>query len=429
MDRAQRNLFSKEWSAVPEPEEPAPEPRGRHALGVGELAAIIDDLLLDERLIECFVQGEVTNYHRHSSGHRYFSLSEERDGETAVIPCVIWRRDADRLGGELEDGQSVVAFGSIGHYAAGGRYQFYVRGAEQAGVGEKYLQVERWRCELGIEGCFQEFRKRGLPRYPARVGVVTSSTGAVLHDIVNVLRRRFPVELVLSPTAVQGDGAELEIAAAIRRVDGLVDVIIVARGGGSFEDLYAFNHPAVVRAVSACETPVVSAVGHEVDVTLCDLAADLRAPTPSAAAELVAPDRTVLLEDLRQARRRLVDVLYGRWERADDEVRDLRDRLRPARLAFRIDRRREELAELDSRLGRGRDRALERRRAELTGLAAVHRARSPFEPLARGYALIERDGHPVRAAAALAPGDRVTARFGRGRARMRVEEVCDDEDV
>ena len=137
----------------------------------------------------------------------------------------------------------------------------------------------------------------------------------------------------------------------------------------------------------------------------------------------------MLLDDLRQARRRLVDVLYGRWERADDEVSDLRDRLRPARLAFRIDRRREELAELDSRLGRGRGRALERRRAELAGLAAVHRARSPFEPLSRGYALIERDGHPVRAAAALAPGDRVTARFGRGRARMRVEEVCDDEDV
>ena len=137
-----------------------------------------------------------------------------------MVPCVIWRRDADRLGHELEDGQSVIAFGSIGHYAAGGRYQFYVRGAELAGIGEKYLQVERWRRELGAEGCFQEFRKRGLPRYPARVGVVTSSTGAVLHDIVNVLRRRFPVELVLSPTAVQGDGAELEIAAAIRRVDG-----------------------------------------------------------------------------------------------------------------------------------------------------------------------------------------------------------------
>ncbi len=429
MDRAQRNLFSKEWNPDPAPEEPVPALPRRHVLGVGELATIIDDLLLDERLIECFVRGEVTNYHRHASGHRYFSLSEERDGETAVIPCVIWRRDADRLGHELEDGQSVIAFGSIGHYAAGGRYQFYVRGAEQAGIGEKHLQVERWRGELGSEGCFQELRKRGLPRYPVRVGVVTSSTGAVLHDIVNVLRRRFPVELVLSPTAVQGDGAELEIAAAIRQVDGMVDVIIVARGGGAFEDLYAFNHPAVVRAISACTTPVVSAVGHEVDVTLCDLAADLRAPTPSAAAELVAPDRAVLLEDLRQVRRRLADVLYERWERSDGEVRELRDRLRPARLAFRIDRRREELAELGSRFGRARDRALERRRAELSGLAAVIRARSPFTPLARGYALVDHDGRPVRAAVELAPGDQVTARFGRGRARMRVEEIFDDEDV
>jgi exodeoxyribonuclease VII large subunit len=244
-----------------------------------------------------------------------------------------------------------------------------------------------------------------------------------------VLSRRFPVELVLSPTAVQGDGAELEIAAAIQRIDGLVDVIIVARGGGAFEDLYAFNHPAVVRAIFACTNPVVSAVGHEVDVTLCDLAADLRAPTPSAAAELVAPDRAVLLEDLRHARRRLVDLLFERWERADDEVRELRDRLRPSRLAFRIDRRQEELAELGSRLGRGRDRALERRRSEVGALAAVIRARSPFAPLARGYALVERDGRPVRSASALAPGDTVTARFGRGRAKMRVEEACDDKDV
>jgi exodeoxyribonuclease VII large subunit len=429
MDRAQRNLFSREWNADPEPEDPEPITPCRRVLGVGELAAIIDDLLLDERLIECFVRGEVTNYHRHVSGHRYFSLSEERGGVSAVIPCVIWRRDADRLGRELEDGQSVIAFGSIGHYAAGGRYQFYVREAEPDGIGEKYLQVERWRCELGAEGCFQETLKQGLPRFPARVGVVTSPAGAVLHDIVNVLGRRYPVEIVLSPTSVQGDGAEREIAAAIRRIDGLVDVIIVARGGGAFEDLNAFNHPAVVRAVFACTTPVVSAVGHEVDVTLCDLAADLRAPTPSAAAELVAPDRAVLLEELRQMRRYLVDALDDRWRRADDEVGELRDRLRPARLASRIDRRREELAELDSRLVRARNRAVERRKSDLSGLAAVLRARSPFAPLARGYALVDRDGHPVRGASSLAPGDRVTARFGHGHARLRVEEVFDDEDV
>ena len=429
MDRAQRSLFSEEWGSDPEPDEPGPAAPRRHVLEVGELAAIIDDLLLDERLIECFVRGEVTNFRRHASGHCYFSLSEERDGESAVIPCVIWRRDAQRLRHGIEDGQTVIAFGSVAHYAAGGRYQFYVREAEQAGIGERYIQVERWRCDLGAEGCFQEFRKQDLPRYPARIGVVTSPTGAVLHDIVNVLTRRFPVELVISPTAVQGDGAELEIAAAIRRIDGRVDVIIVARGGGAFEDLYAFNHPDVVRAIATCATPIVSAVGHEVDVTLCDLAADLRAPTPSAAAELVAPDRAVLLEELRQARRHLADLLHDRWERANNEVLELRDRLRPGRLAFRIDRRREELAELDGRLARGRDRALERRRSELSGLAAVARARSPFAPLARGYALVERNGSLVRAAGVLEQGALVTARFGRGRARLRVEEVCDDEDV
>jgi exodeoxyribonuclease VII large subunit len=429
MDRAQQDLFSARWGSAPEPEPSAPHVQRRRILGVGEIAGIIDELLLDERLIECFVRGEISNFKRHASGHRYFSLSETKDGETAMIPCVMWRRDAARLPPECEDGQTVIAFGSVAHYAAGGRYQLYVREIELAGIGERFLQIERWRRELADEGCFTELGKRALPSYPTRVGIVTSATGAVLHDIINVLTRRFPLELVLSPTSVQGDGAEQEIAAAIRRIDGCVDVIIVARGGGSFEDLFPFNHPVVVRAVHVCTSPVVSAVGHEVDVTLCDLAADLRAPTPSAAAELIAPDRTLLLEDLRQTRRRLVDMLFVRWERADDELRDLRDRLRPARLSFRIDRRREELAELDGRLQRQRDRTLDRRRTDLATLASLLDARSPFEALKRGYALIERDGRAVRSVGALTAGDRVTARFGRGRATMVVEEVYDDEDV
>ncbi|KAF5058003.1 Exodeoxyribonuclease 7 large subunit [anaerobic digester metagenome] len=426
MVQGQQDLFSFDQEVTFEVDDPAGS--GRRVLHVGEVTAIIDELLLDERLIECFVRGEITNCRHHASGHCYFSLSGEWGGETAQVPCVCWRRDAVRLRDELQDGQTVIAFGSISHYAAGGRYQFYVRDAERAGVGEKFLQVERWRRELAAEGCFSEATKRPLPPYPIRVGVVTSPTGAVLHDILNVLGRRFPVEIILSPTSVQGDGAEHEIAAAIGRVDGRADVVIVARGGGSFEDLYCFNHPVVVRAVHACGIPVVSAVGHEVDVTLCDLAADLRAPTPSAAAELVVPDRGVLNEELRQARRRLTDLLFARWERADDELQALRDRLRPARLGFRIDRRREELSELSDRLARSSGRALERRQADLAGLAAVLRARSPFEPLARGYALVEFQERPVRAADELAPGDRVLARFGKGRASLRVEEVRDDEE-
>ena len=426
MVQGQQDLFSFEQESTLASREPAVS--GRRVLDVGEMAGIIDELLLDERLIECFVRGEITNCRHHASGHCYFSLSGERDGETAQVPCVCWRRDAARLRDELQDGRTVIAFGSISHYAAGGRYQFYVRDAERAGIGEKFLQVERWRRELAAEGCFVEATKRPLPRYPARVGVVTSPTGAVLHDILNVLGRRYPLEIVLSPTSVQGDGSEHEIAAAIGRVDGRADVIIVARGGGSFEDLFCFNHPIVVRAVHSCTTPVVSAIGHEVDVTLCDLAADLRAPTPSAAAELVAPDRSLLQEELRQARRRLADLLLARWERADDDLQALRDRLRPARLGFKIDRRREELSELSDRLARARGRAFERRRADLAGLTAVLRARSPFEPLVRGYALVEFQGRPVRSADDLAPGDRVQARFGKGKAALRVEEVRDDQE-
>ena len=272
-----------------------------------------------------------------------------------MVPCVIWRRDAERLGHELEDGQSVIAFGSIGHYAAGGRYQFYVRGAELAGIGERYLQVERWRCELGAEGCFQEFRKRGLPRYPVRVGVVTSSTGAVLHDIVNVLRRRFPVELVLSPTAVQGDGAEardrgrdpadrrsgrrdhrrarrgvvrgpLRLQPSGRRPGGLClrDAGRLGRRARGRRD------PLRPRGRPPCAHPV-------------GRGRDWSRPTGPCSSTTSG----------RHAGGSWT-CCTGDGSAPTTRSRDLRDRLRPARLAFRIDRRREELAELDSRLGRGR---------------------------------------------------------------------------
>ena len=183
----------------------------------------------------------------------------------------------------------VIITGSVRVYPPHGAYQIQVKEMTRGGAGEKYLLVERWKKELAAEGWFAIERKRPLPSFPTRVGVVTSETGAVIHDIRTVIARRYPVEIVISPTAVQGEDAHREIARAIERVAGRVDVVIVARGGGSFEDLFPFNHPDVVRAIAACPVPVVSAVGHEVDVTLADLAADMRAPTPSAAAELVGP--------------------------------------------------------------------------------------------------------------------------------------------
>ena len=259
---------------------------------VSELSAIISGLMDDPRLQDIRVRGEITNYKHHGRGHRYFSLSEKGGGSTAaVIKCVMWRSDADRLPFDPEEGMEVVVSGSVTLYAPHGAYQLQIKGMEKAGLGEKYLLVEKWKRELAAEGLFSFDRKRDLPAFPKTIGVVTSETGAVIHDIRNVVERRYPVEIIISPTAVQGEGAHREIASAIRRVANRVDVVIVARGGGSFEDLFEFNHPDVVRAIAASPVPVVSAIGHEVDVTLADLVADVRAPTPSAAAELVVPDR------------------------------------------------------------------------------------------------------------------------------------------
>jgi len=202
-------------------------------LSVSQVSSLIGTLLDDPRLQDIWVRGEITNYKAHTSGHRYFSLGEKTGGRNALIPCVIWRTNAARLSLELSDGMDVIAFGSVGHYSPMGRYQFYVRDVRPAGRGEKYLLVEQWKALLSEEGCFEASRKRPLPPFPSRVGVVTSETGAVLQDIRNVISRRYPLELVVSPTAVQGDLAHIEIARAIRRLSGLAEVIVLARGGGA----------------------------------------------------------------------------------------------------------------------------------------------------------------------------------------------------
>lgn len=392
-------------------------------LRVSEISDIIGGLLSDPRLNGCYVRGEITNWKPSATGHRYFSLSEKDGDHTVMLNCVIWRSDAVRLAFSPEDGMDVIAFGSIGHYAPQGRYQFYIRDLHHAGAGDKYLLVEHWRRELAAEGIFAPERKRQLPSHPVRIGVVTSGTGAVLQDIRNVIGRRYPVEIIVSPTAVQGEGAHTGIAEAISRIDGLVDVIIVARGGGSFEDLFPFNHPDVVRAVAACRTPVVSAIGHEVDVTLCDLAADIRAPTPSAAAELAVPDRAILKEALSTHSRQLRTVLLARAGRAEEILSDLRGRIHPRRMEQMIRELREEAQAVSERLVRSFSNRCERERLKLGQISATLGAHNPLALLSRGYIVAEQDGRAVRSAESLAPGAGLRLRFADGRARVRVEEV------
>ncbi|HEX3001694.1 MAG TPA: exodeoxyribonuclease VII large subunit [Methanoregula sp.] len=410
---------------------PEKNPDGKAApLRVSELSEIISQLFDDPRLQDVRVRGEVTNYKHHGSGHRYFSLSEKGGGNTAaVIKCVMWRSDAERVAFRLVEGMEIVVSGSVTLYAPHGAYQLRVRSMEKAGLGEKYLLVEQWKKELAALGLFCLERKRELPVFPTRVGVVTSETGAVIHDIQNVIGRRYPVAIIISPTAVQGEGAHGEIACAIRRVSGLVDVVIVARGGGSFEDLFPFNHPDVVKAIASCPVPVVSAIGHEVDVTLADLAADVRAPTPSAAAELVVPDRNTLHVQLVELRDMIGSALRGRVAWAKEEISGLRDRLRPQRFVRTIEERQQYTADLAERLERAFSTRLERERLLLSGMKTALDGRSPLSVLARGYCVAEKNGTVIKSIGAVSEKDRIRLRFYDGSSRVIVERVDHDGNI
>jgi exodeoxyribonuclease VII large subunit len=415
-----------DWFSTPD----EPDDDKKLLLSVAELSAIIGGLLDDPRVQDIRVKGEVTNYKHHGRGHRYFSLSEKGGGATAaVIKCVMWRSDADRLAFSPEEGMEVVVSGSVTVYAPHGAYQLQVKKMEKAGLGEKYLLVEQWKKELVAEGLFAAERKRPLPCFPGRIGVVTSETGAVIHDIRNVIGRRYPVEIIISPTAVQGEEAHREIAAAIRRLATLTDVIIVARGGGSFEDLFPFNHPDVVRAIAGSPVPVVSAIGHEVDITLADLAADIRAPTPSAAAELVVPDRAVLLLQLEELQRQITASLLGRVAWARDEVTGLRDRLRPRQFLRKLDERKTATADLGDRLDRGLQSRLGRERLIIRELRTALDGRSPLAVLARGYCIAEKDGVVVRGTGMITEGDRLKLRMHDGNSRVIVERVDHDGNI
>jgi exodeoxyribonuclease VII large subunit len=405
---------------------PGPVPA---VLGVAEISGIIAEALDDGRLRDIWIRGEITSYKPYPSGHRYFSLSEQVWGRNVSLQCVMWRNRGAYLEFEPADGQAVVAFGYVQFYEGRGQIQFNVQEMLPAGAGEKHLLLERWKRELAAEGLFAEERKRPLPPFPSAVGVVTARTGAVLQDILNVLGRRFPVRVVLSPTAVQGDLAHLEISRAIRALDGQVDVIIVARGGGSFDDLFPFNHPDVVRAIGCAQTPVVSAVGHEVDHVLSDLAADRRAPTPSAAAELVVPDRAELGREIAGQLDRMRASLEKKVLASGLLIEDLRLRLQPRKLLRRINEHRDLVAEM----GEDLDRAVAGKIGCLrTGLAreqALLDGRSPLTILSRGYCIAEKEGKVVRTARDLGRGDRIRLRMHGGGADAQIEEVYHDTKV
>jgi len=399
-------------------------------LSVGDVARILSGVLEAEpRLRLVCVRGELGSVKAHPSGHFYFTLKDD----DAQIRGVMFRSRFRRVAFTPRDGDMVLVTGQVAFYQAGGQVQIYADELEQLGLGAQLLRLRELKARLAAEGLFAPERKRPLPVLPRKVGVVTSSSGAALRDILQIARRRRPrQDLVLAPARVQGQGAVQEIVRALGRLGRHpgVDVIIIGRGGGSQEDLEAFNDEALVRAVAACPVPVVAAVGHETDVTLVDFAADQRAPTPSAAAELVVPVEREIAYRLWELGGRLAQGLRRAGERRRDRLLALLQRgpmRRPQELLLR--RRRERLAAASRLLGHLGRSGAHQRRARLTAVQARLAGLDPRAPLRRGYALVTRDGRPIAAAALLRPGDRIALHLQDGRASALVDEVETGEEV
>lgn len=376
-----------------------------HILTVSQLNTYLRELFdADEIIRDIWIEGEVSNFVRASSGHCYFTLKE---GE-AQIKSACWRSSVARIGSMPGNGDAVLAHGRVAFYEAGGQVQLYVDMIRPAGVGLLYARFEELKARLEAEGLFDISRKRALPEFPARIGVVTSPTGAALQDILKVLHRRYPLaEVVLAPCQVQGDGAAETVVEALYALYELpLDVIIVARGGGSAEDLWTFNEEIVARAAFASPVPLVSGVGHETDTTIIDYVADLRAPTPSAAAEMISPDIAELsgaVELLRERlgasiRRRLDDVFTG----LDQQQR----RLEQQSPLTRLRRDRQSLDELARRASGQLAHRIALRRAQLAGISAQLAALNPLATLGRGYAVVRRatDGQIVTDPGQAPPG-------------------------
>ena len=388
---------------------------------VGELTTYIREMFeLDYRLQDVEVTGEISNFTRAASGHLYFTLKDA----TAQIKCVMWRTQAERLRFRPSEGDAVTARGRISVYEVGGIYQLYAERLQPVGRGDLAAAFERLKEELAAEGLFDTDHKQPIPRVPRKIGIVTSTGAAALRDILNVLQRRNPlVSVLIAPTLVQGEMAPLQIVRALKWLDDRddIDTIIVARGGGSIEDLWAFNDERVARAIYDARHPVISGVGHETDFTITDFVADLRAPTPSAAAELAVIDlsdvRPVIRDYERTLRAEFDAALAGRREmvRAGMQLLNL---LSPRRT---IDADRQQVDMLADRMTRALHRVLERSQSRLDITVAGLTVVNPLATLARGFAIVRDDGgNVIRAVTQANPGEGITIQVSDGTFGARV---------
>ncbi|MEW6510714.1 MAG: exodeoxyribonuclease VII large subunit [Bacteroidota bacterium] len=365
------------------------------------------------------VEGEISNVRRHTSGHLYFTLKDEG----AQLSGVMWRSRVSGLRFEPEDGMKVIVAGRISVYEPRGAYQIDAQSMRPLGVGDLQIAFEKLKQKLAAEGLFDEARKKPLPPFPRRIGIITSPTGAVIQDIRNVISRRFPsLEAVLCPVPVQGPGAAKAIATAIddcNRIGG-IDVLIVARGGGSLEDLWAFNEEIVARALSRSLVPVVSAVGHETDFTIADFVADLRAPTPSAAAELVVPDRRELLENVTNSWYRLHDAVLEILNRQRDRIHNLLTSYAFNRPLDLLRQHSQRVDELHRSLLRTVEHGISLTSARYAALGQHLQALDPRRALQRGFAIVRKAGEVVSSRALLKSRDAVEIEFRDGSVRSTI---------
>lgn len=392
----------------------------RQTLSVTQLNEYLKMVLDGDRVLSnVFVRGEISNFKLYSSGHAYFTLKDD----AGQLKSVMFRSYCSRLLFKPEDGMRVIAHGRVSVYESSGQYQLYVDDLQPDGAGSLAMRFEQLKRKLAAEGLFDEARKRPLPPMPRRIGVITSPSGAAVHDIINVLGRRFPAaEMILYPSEVQGAQAPAQLISGVEffSMTGLVDVIILGRGGGSAEDLWAFNDEYLARAVASCSVPVISAVGHESDFTICDFVADRRAPTPSAAAELAVPDMGEILRGLASVRTGLqasMQKLIAQERRVLNQLTQSRVFARPEQM---LNNFRMRLDEKESNLDRAVGQALLQKRQATASLAGKLGALNPLAVLSRGYATVSRDGASVTSAKQINENDTLDIRFADGSVRATV---------
>ncbi len=392
------------------------------AWSVSELNRYVrQSLEKDFRLQGVRVNGEISGFRAYPSGHWYFTLKDD----AAQVSCVLWRNRAEKLGFTPRDGDAVEAQGNVTLYETRGQYQLDVAWLQRAGEGELYREFVRLKARLEAEGLFAPERKRPLPEWPRTIGLVTSPAGAALRDLLNVIRRRFPMAgVILSPTSVQGGDAPPQIVAALHALaeSARPDVIIVARGGGSLEDLWAFNDERVARALAAMPVPVVSGVGHETDFTIADFVADVRAPTPSAAAELVTPSRDQLRNQVNTLAAQMAEALSSALHDKHASLREQSAQLKALSPQARLANARQRVDDLLARAAVAMTNRLALERERWNGLAQALNGVSPLAVLSRGYAIVTQpDGTVVRKASEVKSGDPLRVRVSEGEFGVRAE--------